>query len=415
MHEKKPNLSFLYVFDSLCYPTNDSEDLGKLKPKANIGIFVGYALAKKAFRIYNKRTRQIKETIHVMFHELTTMASEQFSSGPAHQVMTLGTLSSRLMPNPIPQPPYVPPTKNDWDILFQLMFDKFFNPTPSVVSSVPVAATPRPAVSHPAKAESQCMINRTGQGERRGEKSVEESQKTPHFHDDPLQETLHEDSNSQGSSSNSPQESNLRQTSCGVILIPFSLQLNQIISKKQCSNPPGLKLCKKKYMYSSDFKKDELGGVLKNKAQLVAKGYRQEEGIDFEESFAPVARLEAIRIFIANAGNKNMTIYQMDEYYNFYQNQSHTLLAYPLTFVLYARFVYPSKDDKPYSYLNAFPTLFCIVCQNLDVKRPSLSEIIDVGTPCRATISSLYNLASFPYYNPLVLPRNAPIWSTYQL
>ncbi|GJV57875.1 retrovirus-related pol polyprotein from transposon TNT 1-94 [Tanacetum coccineum] len=59
-------------------------------------------------------------------------------------------------------------------------------------------------------------------------------------------------------------------------------------------------------------KKDELGGVLKNKAQLVAKGYRQEEGIDFEESFAPVARLESIRIFIANAAKKNMTIYQMD-------------------------------------------------------------------------------------------------------
>ncbi|GKC24656.1 retrovirus-related pol polyprotein from transposon TNT 1-94 [Tanacetum coccineum] len=47
-------------------------------------------------------------------------------------------------------------------------------------------------------------------------------------------------------------------------------------------------------------------------ARLVAKGYRQEEGIDFEESFAPVARLEAIRIFVANATNKNMTIYQMD-------------------------------------------------------------------------------------------------------
>ncbi|GJT24922.1 retrovirus-related pol polyprotein from transposon TNT 1-94 [Tanacetum coccineum] len=51
---------------------------------------------------------------------------------------------------------------------------------------------------------------------------------------------------------------------------------------------------------------------LQNKARLVAKGYRQEEGIDFEESFAPVARIEAIRIFIANAASKNMTIYQMD-------------------------------------------------------------------------------------------------------
>ncbi|GJT84828.1 retrovirus-related pol polyprotein from transposon TNT 1-94 [Tanacetum coccineum] len=59
-------------------------------------------------------------------------------------------------------------------------------------------------------------------------------------------------------------------------------------------------------------KLDEYGDVLKNKARLVANGYRQEEGIDFEESFASVARIEAIRIFIANASSKNMTIYQMD-------------------------------------------------------------------------------------------------------
>nr|GEW43893.1 hypothetical protein [Tanacetum cinerariifolium] len=59
-------------------------------------------------------------------------------------------------------------------------------------------------------------------------------------------------------------------------------------------------------------KLDELGGILKNKARLVAHGYRQEEGIDFEESFAPVARLEAIRIFLTCAAHKNMVVYQMD-------------------------------------------------------------------------------------------------------
>ncbi|GJY24081.1 retrovirus-related pol polyprotein from transposon TNT 1-94 [Tanacetum coccineum] len=57
---------------------------------------------------------------------------------------------------------------------------------------------------------------------------------------------------------------------------------------------------------------DEYGDVLKNKARLVAKGYRQEDGLDFEESFAPVARLEAIKIFLANAACKNMTVYQID-------------------------------------------------------------------------------------------------------
>ncbi|GKB96833.1 retrovirus-related pol polyprotein from transposon TNT 1-94 [Tanacetum coccineum] len=66
-------------------------------------------------------------------------------------------------------------------------------------------------------------------------------------------------------------------------------------------------LIKLKWIYK--VKTDEFGGVLKNKARLVAQGFRQEEGIDFEESFAPVARIEAIRIFVANAANKNMTIF----------------------------------------------------------------------------------------------------------
>ncbi|GKA75421.1 retrovirus-related pol polyprotein from transposon TNT 1-94 [Tanacetum coccineum] len=82
MHDKKPDLSFLHVFGSLYYLTNESEDLGKLNAKADIGIFVGYASAKKAFRIYNRRTQKIMETIHVTFDELTAMASKQFGSGP---------------------------------------------------------------------------------------------------------------------------------------------------------------------------------------------------------------------------------------------------------------------------------------------------------------------------------------------
>ncbi|GJV42698.1 retrovirus-related pol polyprotein from transposon TNT 1-94, partial [Tanacetum coccineum] len=110
MHDKKPDLSFLYVFGSLCYPNNDSEDLGKLNAKADIGIFVGYAPAKKAFRIYNRRTRKIMETMHVTFDELIAMASEQFSSGPGLQLLTPATSSSELVPNPFPQQPFNPPT-----------------------------------------------------------------------------------------------------------------------------------------------------------------------------------------------------------------------------------------------------------------------------------------------------------------
>nr|GFA96976.1 integrase, catalytic region, zinc finger, CCHC-type, peptidase aspartic, catalytic [Tanacetum cinerariifolium] len=68
---------FFHVFGALCYPTNDSENVGKLQPKADIGIFIGYAPTKKAFCIYNRHTRRIVETIHVDFYELTAMASEQ--------------------------------------------------------------------------------------------------------------------------------------------------------------------------------------------------------------------------------------------------------------------------------------------------------------------------------------------------
>ncbi|GKF18535.1 retrovirus-related pol polyprotein from transposon TNT 1-94, partial [Tanacetum coccineum] len=105
MQDKKPDLSFFYVFGSLCYPTNDHENLGKFDAKADIGIFVGYAPVKKAFRVYNRRTRIITETIHVMFDELTAMASVQFSSGPRLQCMTPATSSTGLVSNLVSQQP----------------------------------------------------------------------------------------------------------------------------------------------------------------------------------------------------------------------------------------------------------------------------------------------------------------------
>ncbi|GKF72695.1 retrovirus-related pol polyprotein from transposon TNT 1-94, partial [Tanacetum coccineum] len=102
LHDKPPDLSFLHVFGALCYPTNDSENLGKLQPKANIGIFISYDPTKKAFRIYNQRTRRIIKTIHVDFDELTAIASEHSSSRPTLHQMTPATTSSGLVPNPPP-------------------------------------------------------------------------------------------------------------------------------------------------------------------------------------------------------------------------------------------------------------------------------------------------------------------------
>ncbi|GKD29796.1 retrovirus-related pol polyprotein from transposon TNT 1-94, partial [Tanacetum coccineum] len=76
------------------------------------------------------------------------------------------------------------------------------------------------------------------------------------------------------------------------------------------SCPDKIFLIKLKWIYK--VKTDEFSGVLKNKPGLVAQGFKQEEGIYFEKSFAPVARIEAIRIFVANSAHKNITIYQMD-------------------------------------------------------------------------------------------------------
>ncbi|GJR81876.1 retrovirus-related pol polyprotein from transposon TNT 1-94 [Tanacetum coccineum] len=142
LHNKPPDLSYLHVFGALCYPTNDSENLGKLQPKADIGIFIGYAPTKKAFWIYNRRTRRIIETIHVDFDELTAMASEHSSSGPALHEMTPATISSGLVPNLHPSTPFVPPSRTDWDMLFQPLFDEFLNPSPSVDHPAPKVVAP---------------------------------------------------------------------------------------------------------------------------------------------------------------------------------------------------------------------------------------------------------------------------------
>ncbi|GJR93467.1 putative ribonuclease H-like domain-containing protein [Tanacetum coccineum] len=137
LHDKPPDLSYLHVFGALCYPTNDRENLGKLQPKVDIGIFIGYAPTKKAFRIYNRRTRRIIETIHVNFDELTAMASKHSSSGPELLDMTPVTISSGLVPNPPPSTPFVPPSRSDWDLLFQPMFDESLNPPPYVDLQAP--------------------------------------------------------------------------------------------------------------------------------------------------------------------------------------------------------------------------------------------------------------------------------------
>ncbi|GKF58990.1 hypothetical protein Tco_0175776, partial [Tanacetum coccineum] len=108
------------VFGALCYPTNDNEDLGKLQPTTNIGIFVGYAPSRKC-------------------------------TGPAPSFLMPGQISSGLVPNSVHAAPYVPPTNKELEIFFQPMFNEYLEPTrvkrsvspaPTVSVSVTSAGTP---------------------------------------------------------------------------------------------------------------------------------------------------------------------------------------------------------------------------------------------------------------------------------
>ncbi|GJU50128.1 retrovirus-related pol polyprotein from transposon TNT 1-94 [Tanacetum coccineum] len=142
---KKNYIFCTWIFAGLCML--QIENLGKLQAKADIGIFIGYAPKKKAYHIYNQSTWKIIKTIHVDFDELTAMASKQLGSGPGLQCMTPATPSSGLLPNPPPSAPFVPPSRQEWDLVFQLLFDEFFSPPTSVASLVPVDEAPAPVES----------------------------------------------------------------------------------------------------------------------------------------------------------------------------------------------------------------------------------------------------------------------------
>nr|GEW40055.1 hypothetical protein [Tanacetum cinerariifolium] len=141
VRDKKPDLTFLRVFGALCYPINDSEDLEKLQPTTDIRIFVGYAPSRKGYRIYNKRTRRIMETIHIQFDKLSKPMALVHSLGLEPILLTSGQISSGLVPNPVTTTPHVPPTNKDLEILFQSMFNEYLEP-----SSVERPVAPAPAV-----------------------------------------------------------------------------------------------------------------------------------------------------------------------------------------------------------------------------------------------------------------------------
>ncbi|GKD43581.1 retrovirus-related pol polyprotein from transposon TNT 1-94 [Tanacetum coccineum] len=267
---RKPNVQYFHVFGSLCYPTNDRDDLGKMKSKANIGIFIGYSESSRGFQIYNRRTKKIMETIHVKFDELTAMASECNTSGLGFNYSNFQDSSEDLQTVPL---------KTDLDNLFGPLYEEYYatkNEAPQIVSSSaePVATRPNIAVSN-ANADEFVQEDIAKLDENIFHNPLhtsvfEEVESSSTYHDPSNMHEFHE-----------THRSTDKRTK------------NHLI--EQVTGDPSKPVMTRHRLHTD--------------AEVFAKGYGQEEGIDFEESSAPVARIEAVRIFVAYAAHKNFPIY----------------------------------------------------------------------------------------------------------
>nr|GEX86163.1 copia protein [Tanacetum cinerariifolium] len=239
------------------------------------------------------------------------MASDQLSSDPAPECQTTALNHDSLSPAiqrqaNVPQADKTVTTSNELDLLFSLMFDELLNGSSKVVSkSSAVSAadapnqcqqyttplnnhiTPAPTCKIPTLALTVISSENINQAETYAENDQVADDEFINIFSTPVQD--------QRETSSRHEE-----------LHQFDrLDVWELVDRPLCTNVINLKwLWKNKH--------DEENTVIRNKSRLVAKGYAQKEGVDFEESFAPVARLEAVRLFIAYAAHKSFTIYQMD-------------------------------------------------------------------------------------------------------
>nr|GEX44240.1 retrovirus-related Pol polyprotein from transposon TNT 1-94 [Tanacetum cinerariifolium] len=284
-----------------------------LKAKADIGIFVGYAPTKKAYHVYNKRTRKIQEIVHVTFDELSGGMSSEHApeiaiATPSATLISEGAPTITISPSfseSSPQDTSVHGIETPIDDVDSNLYEPYIAPEAisEASSSIPLNAdvTPNSPIAHVQKwtkdhpldniiGDVQCPVSTRKQLQTNAmwcffnefishvePKNYKQALKHSWWIE-AMQEKIHE----------------FERLNVWV-LIPA--RNNILIIPLKCI---------------FKIKLDEYGEVLKNKAWLVAKCYRQEAGIDFEESFALVARLEAIRLFIANAASQNMIIFQMD-------------------------------------------------------------------------------------------------------
>ncbi|GJW69790.1 retrovirus-related pol polyprotein from transposon TNT 1-94, partial [Tanacetum coccineum] len=345
---QKPNVEYFHVFRSLCYPTNDRDDLGKMKPKADIGVFIGYSKTSRGFRIYNRRTKKIMETINFKFDELTAMASEHDYLEPELQRFINHNSSAEEMNTP---------SKEDLDNLFGPMFEEYFEKT---FSDTPINSVAQPTQIHEDSPSTSSIIVDGHEAPPIATISDEQTSPISLTEADEFnqEDSAYFDGNSQFVSYNPPSREEIESSTTA--LEPSNMQnfhqvqpsthiwtkdhhLDQVIGdpskpvmtrqrlhtdsevcmyaltvstiepkniKEVMADHKGKNVIALKWLWKN--KCDAENIVVRNKTRLVAKGYKQEEGIDFEESFALVARLEAVRMFIAYTAHKNITIFKMD-------------------------------------------------------------------------------------------------------
>ncbi|GKA73834.1 retrovirus-related pol polyprotein from transposon TNT 1-94 [Tanacetum coccineum] len=282
-----------FLLPDMCGNFNkDSENLDKVKEKGDACIFVGYSTQSKGYRVYNKKTRLIVETIHVNFDELLQMASDHDSFGPAPQCQTMALEHNNLSPDPQSQENVsiadetITTSLNELEILFGQMFDEYFNgDTQVVLKSFAVTtadASNKRQQQNTTSATSTTVV---------AELTQLDIQTTP-------KPTIQEQTVNANENINQAKNAQLDKDE---FINIFGTPSTDHTTKN---------VINLKWLWKN--KCDEEIIVIRNKARLVAKGYPQEDGIDFEESFAPVARLEAVRIFIAYAAHKSFLVYQID-------------------------------------------------------------------------------------------------------
>ncbi|GKA61165.1 integrase, catalytic region, zinc finger, CCHC-type containing protein [Tanacetum coccineum] len=297
LHDKPPDLSFFHVFGALCYPTNDSENLGKLQPKADID-----------------------------FDELTVMASKQSNSGPALHEMTPATISSGLMPNHTPSTPPVTPLRTDWDILFQSMFDELLTPLPSVDLPAPediapvievVAPVPAVSIGSPSSTNVDQDAPSPSNSQTTSETQppvipnyVEENNhdiEIPHMGNDPyFGVPIPEVPSDQSSSSDSIHTILLKQA-LFCYYDAFLIAIEPKMYKDALTQSCWIKAMQEEL---NEFERLEVWELVPRPDKVMVNTLKWIYKVKLDE--LGVARLEAIRIFLAFAAHMNIVVYQMD-------------------------------------------------------------------------------------------------------